>query len=106
MPGQIRIDRSTALRDCELKPAAVSWPRAIDAYLDSLVAVAEAVNERTNRRELLAAIVLAVKPDGTRLARILREYRGATVADITSDAEAEGDFAVFERHRPGPRHRP
>ena len=103
MAREIRIDRGTPLDACEGKGAAVVWPLPLDAHVDDLVGFVEAVHERTSRKELVAAIVFAAPADGKRLAKILRDYRAATVGDLAPASDIGEDVAVFERHRPGPR---
>lgn len=105
MAREIRIDRETPLDACEGKGAAVVWPLPLDAHVDDLVELVEAAHERTSRKELIAAIVFAAPADGKKLARILRDYRAATVGDLAPASDIAKDVAVFERHRPGPRRR-
>lgn len=77
-------------------------PLALDQRLDALVQRAVNEGERTNRRELLAALVYACDLDGDRLSSMLRAYRKATVADAVLDLPADNVLS-FQRHSPGPR---
>lgn len=90
------------VRECPQKQAAVSWPLPVDMYLDRLVNQAMAAGERTNRKELTAALVATASLSDTQLERMLKRYRLAKVRDLIPVAEGE-NVIPFERSRPGPR---
>lgn len=105
MPREVRVDRASPLHTCEAKGASVTWPLPLDAHVDHLVEVVEAAHERTTRRELIAAIVYAAPKDGRQLSKILKNYRAATVADLTPATDVGGNAATYQTHKPGPRRR-
>lgn len=78
-------------------------PLAIDQRLDALAQRAVVAGERTNRRELLSAILFAVDDDGETLGGLLRSYRCATVRDALLDVTTDDNVISFVRHSPGPR---
>jgi len=61
-PGD-RLDR------CEAKGAAITWPIPLDNLLDRLVLLADDAGQRTTRKELAAAILLAAPRKGDNLSR-------------------------------------
>ena len=77
-------------------------PMALDQRLDALVDRAVDAGERTNRREILSAILYAAAYDGNELGELLRTYRRAQVREAILDLDAE-NVVEFARHAPGPR---
>ena len=67
------------VRDCPQKQAAVAWPLPVDAWLDQLLAQADAAAENTTRKELAAAIIASTRLSDARLRKLLRWYRMAKV---------------------------
>ena len=81
----------------------VRWPVSVDDRLDRLVRSAENAGERTNRRELLAALVATCEREGDALGEVLRRYRTMRVRDALP-AQPPGTTVVhLADHRPGPR---
>ena len=99
-----QIDPRERLDRCPSKGAALTWPVPLDEHLDRLRETVEAGGERTTRRELAAAILFSAPTDRDRLARLLRKYRLATVAQLGHDALGE-NVVEFSSHKPGPRAR-
>jgi hypothetical protein len=81
------------------------WPIAVDEYLDELVAAAHSAGERTNRKELLAALVATHHSTGAELGMLLRRYRTMAVRDVVPGAVEADDVIELTRRRPGPRQR-
>ncbi|SRR6266508_5155728 len=100
---QIRLDAS--LESCKEKPAAVAWPLPIHQRLDDLLELAHQAGDRTTRKELAAAIVLAATEDPDALSQMLRRYRRATVRDALVAPGAEANVVSIRHHKPGPRPR-
>lgn len=100
---QHSLDRSERLIMSRDRQTSLRWPMAIDQRLDALVDRAMDAGERTNRRELLAALVLDIEASGDELGEVLRTYRRATVGETVLDAAGEGSVVQLEHHRPGPR---
>src|SRR5689334_7567629 len=101
------VDASTALTECPDRQFAFRLPLPLDKRLDDLVerAVTEGL-ERTNRKELLAAILLATDLTGPELSDLLRAYRGSTAgAAVLASHDQSGDVIQIARHKPGPRKR-
>lgn len=101
------VSASTPLTECPDRQFAFRLPLPLDQRLDDLVdrAISDGL-ERTNRRELLAALLLAADFTGEELSDLIRGYRGATAGGaVLSRLEGEGDVIQFARHKPGPRRR-
>lgn len=81
----------------------VRFPIALDEKLDRLVAAAEQAGDRTNRKELLAALVATCDLDGPALGEALRRYRTMSVRDALPDAPQDHRVVRLADHRPGPR---
>lgn len=104
MEREVTFNRTDRLDRCESKGAAISWPIPLDNLLDLLVLSADTVGQKTTRKELAAAIVLAASREPEQLAALVTTYRLATVADVCSPAQ--GDNVIdFQVRRPGPRPR-
>jgi hypothetical protein len=100
----VRLLPDEFIVESEDRPVNFTWPWAIDQRLDMLVdRVARA--QKTNRKELIAALVLAAPDDGKMLKEIIETYRDAVVREALPTSEpGEGDnVIVLEAHRPGPR---
>jgi hypothetical protein len=98
-------DPDDSLADAEALQIGIAIPGPLSGRLDALVARAHATGERTNRKELLAALILAASDSDRQLTRLVRRYRRARVADAFVPGM---DPAVFlEPVRPrGPRRTP
>ena len=100
---EVQLDPDARLTDCPEKPSAIAWPMPVDRRLDELVAVARDYGERTNRKELAAAIVLGSPDDGERLSELLRQFRRAKARDAVLSDPGADNVLHLPRHRPGPR---
>ena len=98
-------DPSTRLTHAKDRQFGFRWPLALDQRLDDLVERATDAGEKTNRRELLAALLLDAAYDGEDLGRLLRRYRTSSVRDamLVPGEGVDGDVIEFPRHKPGPR---
>lgn len=98
-PSEGADTRLVASKDRQL---GFRWPLALDQRLDALVERANDAGEKANRREVLAALLLAADPSGEQLGAMLRAFRTATVAEAILDADIATVFE-FPVHKPGPR---
>lgn len=94
-PGE-RLDNS---RD---RQVSFRLPLALDQRLDALAQRAVDAGERTNRREILSALLFSANHDGEALGVMLRAYRRAAVRDAVLDLPID-NVLDFKRHAPGPR---
>jgi hypothetical protein len=85
------------------KQGAVAWPFPIEAKLDVLLRRAEEAGERTNRKEVVAALISEFTGDGEDLSELLRRYRRITVRELLPQSENVIDMT--QRRKPGPRPR-
>lgn len=100
------LSRSEKLVASKDRQANVRWPIALDDRLDGLVRRANEAGDRTNRRELLAALLFGADFTGDALRELLTSYRTATVGQAllgSGDDDEHGDVVAFQSHRPGPR---
>jgi hypothetical protein len=105
MVRRLPISATTPLRECPESNVglALAWP--ISDRLDALVTLVDASGGRTNRKELLASLILAAPPDGDQLAEAVRRYRRSLAGEARLDGrDADTTVTVFPR-RPGPRPR-
>jgi hypothetical protein len=100
---EVQVDPEERLLDCPEKPSAIAWPMPVDRRLDELVAAAREVGERTTRKEMAAAIVLAFDAAGDGLSDTLRNYRLARARDAVMAAPSADNVLHLPRHPPGPR---
>lgn len=96
------IARGERLDSSRDRQVSFRLPLALDQRLDALVERASLTGERTNRRELLAALLFSADLEGEELSVLLRRYRTATVGDAVLDVGAE-NVLEFRSHAPGPR---
>lgn len=87
------------------RQVSLRMPLALDQRLDALVDRAIEAGERTNRREILSALLYAADGDGEALGKLLRQYRRASVGDAVLDVATDDNVISFARHQPGPRTR-
>jgi hypothetical protein len=97
---QILIRGSDSLSRAPGRAIGVSFPLPVSARLDELVGQAELAGNRTSRKELLAALVLAAADDPDALDELVRNYRRARVVDAGL-AAAEDDVVTFAANVPG-----
>lgn len=80
-------------------------PVAVSQRVDALLARARAAGERTDRKELITALLAETDLSGDQLGDLLRRYRRMTVAHALLDQSADGSVVRLARARPGPRPR-
>ncbi len=83
----------------------MAFPLPISDRLDGLVSLAEASGERTNRKELLAALILAASSEGQALVEFLRKYRQSSAGEARLDGRDADTALTVTARRPGPRPR-
>ena len=80
-------------------------PVVLSDRLDRLVLIAEQHGERTSRREIVAALLLAAKPSGPTLSQLIHRYRRADVSAALIGTRADDEAYVVPESKPGPRPR-
>lgn len=80
----------------------VQWALPVDARLESLVERARLAGERTNRREMLSAILCDFEASDEAVGTMLRSYRLKTVATVVGEQD-EAKVISIQRYGPGPR---
>src|SRR5438067_13805257 len=104
MAVRTRISADTRLNDCPERSIGISLPVPLSDRVDGLVAIVTEAGDRTTRKELLGAILLATEPEAEGLATALRAYRRATVRDAVLDPQTGGQV-LLRPSKPGPRPR-
>src|SRR5438105_4303902 len=100
-----RLDLDSALRAAPERSIGLSLSDPVSARVDALVELLEQHGERTNRKELIAALILDAAPRPQRLAAAIRAYRRALVRDaLLHPKQAESPVELAPR-KPGPRPR-
>ena len=100
-----RVSGSTPLRDCSEANIGVAVPWPLSDRLDGLVTRVEGAAERTSRKELLAALILAAPIEVAELGAMLRHYRQAIAGQARMDGCAVDAIMPVSVRRPGPRRR-
>lgn len=98
------VNGEDRLRDSKDKQIGIRWPIALDQRLDDLVLLANDSGAGTNRRETIAALLLAADLTGDELLEAIRRFRTAKVKDAPLTPGAHGaSILEFRAHGPGPR---
>ena len=100
-----RISATTPLRECPERSVGLALAAPISDRLDALVSLAEVSGSRTNRKELLASLILAAPADGDELAETVRSYRRSSAGQACLGAGDTADSLTVTPRRPGPRPR-
>jgi len=100
------IKPDASLSTCEEFRIGVGVPGPLSGRLDALVELANRAGAaNTSRKELVAAVLLAVPAEPQALAELVRAYRTARVADAIVEGAARERILQPERPPPGPRPR-
>ncbi len=103
MTEAVRAD--TPLADLDERSVGLALAVPLSERLDALVRLVEASGDRTSRKELIAALILAAPTEGEDLAGFVRLYRKALARDALLDPGAAPDQLALEVRKPGPRRR-
>jgi hypothetical protein len=105
MTAPRRIPSDSPLRDAPEEGIGLTVPAPLSDRINALVDLLDAAGERTNRKELIAALILAAPPTGDELAGTLRVYRRASVRDALVEPDRAGETVQLAPRKPGPRPR-
>jgi hypothetical protein len=100
--SNVVLSPEAKLTSCEERSITLGLPGPLNERLDKLVNLADEEGARTNRKELVAALILASPESAAALADAVITLRKAKAGD----AAVSGDLAAvleFRRHQPGPR---
>jgi hypothetical protein len=100
-----RIDPNLRLAACAEVSVNNNLPSPLSERLDQLVTVANEEGASTNRKELVASLILAAPEDGDELMERVVAYRKARAADAGVRGRQLGDVLACTRHPRGPRPR-
>ncbi|MFF4876339.1 hypothetical protein [Micromonospora sp. NPDC000668] len=106
MTTRRRISADTLLPECPEKRIGLALPAPISERLDELVRLAEANGDRTNRKELVASLILAAPESGADVSDLLHAYRRSSARAARLDGNADEPTIAIRSHPPGPRPRP
>jgi hypothetical protein len=99
------ITADTPLSSCSQVRLGLAVPFPISERIDDIVASAEEVGERTNRKEVIAALVLSTSIDGPAIGEAIRALRKARAIDALGLENSNGLEITPRERRPGPRPR-
>lgn len=98
------VDATALLRTSRDRQVSFRFPLSLDQRLDALVSRAVDAGERTNRSEMLLALILGCDLPGADLGALLHHLRMATCGQAVLDQPVPGDNVLqFAAHKPGPR---
>lgn len=106
-PGSgARYDVDALLLDVRTKQTSLAWPHPVDERLEAMVDAAIDAGERTDRREVLAALVSTTDVSGAAMARRIKKYRAMAVGQVLpgDDVPPSGEVELPNRppgRRPG-----
>lgn len=100
-----RTPAGAPLRGLEERNIGIALSDPLSARLNALVDLVEETGERTNRKELVAALILGAAADGGVLSGLVRRYRTATARDTLLEPDPSVSVLVFRPPPPGPRKR-
>lgn len=95
-----RYDLDASLQEVRTKQTSLAWPHPVDERLEALVEAATDAGERTDRREVLAALVSTTELSGAKMARRIKKYRAMDVRAVVPDVQATTGGQVELPHRP------
>jgi hypothetical protein len=98
----LSIELDAALDDCKACSTSMSWPLPVSHRLDQLVE--RAARARTDRAELVAALVAAAPASEGGLTELVLAYREKSAGDVLLDLDSSGNRVLLPR--PGPGRRP
>jgi hypothetical protein len=102
--GRVPLEPDDLVSDCPEFQVGLSLPGPLTGRLDGLVELAHAAGERTNRKEIVSALLLAAPESPQGIADTIRRYRAATVRDAMIEGQDEQRFRDPDRPS-GPRPR-
>lgn len=91
------------LKDSGKRVTSVQWPEAVDARLDTLIALAARAGEQVSRSQMLAALVADASMDDGELGEKVRLYRSQLLTEFITETSRAGDLPTL--HRPGRKRR-
>jgi len=101
--AEVNLPLTELLIDGEERNPGLTWPLAVDQWLESKLQQARAAGMATSRKELAAALMTCNEPDSDAFVEILRSYRRKTVGDLLRIRDDGG--VVYLKQPPGPRRR-
>jgi hypothetical protein len=104
MSGTV-IDPDALLTECPVVPVYSRQPSPLSERLDELVAMADKKGARTNRSEVLGALILGAPEDPQELFARVIDYRQAPARSAAVKTDTGTNVLEFKRHPRGPRKR-
>lgn len=103
--ASITIDPDALLTACPEVAINTKQPAPLSERLDELVRLANEAGARTNRKEIIGALLLAASADASELFDSLVTLRRSRAADAAVGESDSGSVLEFRRHPRGPRKR-
>lgn len=100
--AEVQIPLNERLIDGEDRNPGLTWPLAVDRWLEQTLSRAKAAGLSTSRRELAAALMTSRDLTDDALGKLLRDYRRKTAGELLKVVDDSG-VVTFLRQPPGPR---
>lgn len=100
--AEVHLPADELLIDGEERNPGLSWPLAVDRWLEMRLEHARTAGLSTSRKELAAALMTATEYNDDALAGLLRAYRKRKVRELL-EVRPDHEDVVYLRQRPGPR---
>ena len=101
----VSIPRKTLLRNCPEQQAGIALPAPINTLLDVLVQLADEGGMPTNRKELVATLILFAKTEPKELADLVGDYRRFDAGHAVVAPRFKEQILTVRRPPRGPRRR-
>ncbi|MBN7560202.1 hypothetical protein [Mycobacteroides abscessus] len=101
----VDVERRELVVNSRDKQVGLRIPLAVDQRIDALMSRAIGAGERTNRKELIGALLATFEMSGEELGELLRRYRRAKVYEVLLDVDSSAEVIALVAHKPGPRTR-
>lgn len=102
--AKVTVPLDELLVDGEERNPGLSWPLAVDQWLEDMLRQARTAGMATSRKELAVALMTSQDPSDDQIVELLRRYRRRTARDLLNVNDAEG-AVTYLRQPPGPRSR-
>jgi hypothetical protein len=102
--AEVHLPADELLVAGEERNPGLTWPLAVDRWLESRLEQARGAGMATSRKELAAALMTATDPTDDQLVDLLRRYRRRRVGELLAVAH-DTNVVTFRKQGPGPRAR-
>jgi hypothetical protein len=101
--AQVSVALDELLIDGEERNPGLSWPLAVDRWLETKLEQARAAGMATSRKELACVLMTAHDPGEEELVELLRRYRRLTVRELLKIEDEVDGVVTYMKQPSGPR---